>query len=248
MRRILVGIAGLVVLSGCGIGVKRDTLLAERHARGQLTEAQAPSVQDGRTLEPATQTLEQRGISVTVTHAPQSYLQTFFDNRKVFGKRAGKNPYFPENLAFHVRIANNSGKRVQIAPADFVLIDNRGNQYSPIGVEYVTAIAESRQPVRTATRGVIEDASPGYFGFSVPVGKLIAGRPHWRAVLIGQASLQAGYLYPSVIHDGLVAFWSPASATETLRLLITDVKTDFNANDEPGTALEFPFTFTHAQP
>ncbi len=248
MRWWVLGVIGFVGISGCGVGVKRDVLLAERRARGQLSETQQVVVYDGRTLEPATQTLAQGGVSITVTFTPQRYLETFFNNRQVFGKRAGKNPYFLENLVFHIQIANKSEQRIQIAPGDFVMVDDRGNQYGPIGVEYVTAIAESRQPVRTATRGLLEDARPGYFGFSVPVGKMVAGKPHWRSVLIGQASLQSGYLYPGVIHDGLVAFWSPTGAATMLRLIVAGIKTNFDANDEPKTSLEFPFTFTVTHP
>jgi hypothetical protein len=240
--------AGFVVISGCGVGVKRDVLLAERKARGQLSETEQAGVLGGRLLEPVTQTLAQGKVTVTATFMPQRELETFFANRQVFGKRAGKSPYFPENLVFYIRIANKGEQRIQIAPGEFVMIDDHGNQYSPIGVEYVTAIAESRQPIRAATRGLLEDARPGYFGFSVPVGKMVAGKPHWRSVLIGQASLQSGYLHPGVIHDGLVAFWSPTRDAVLLRLIVGGIKTDFTANDEAKASLEFPFTFTVAHP
>ena len=129
-------------------------------------------------------------------------------------------------------------------PSEFTLVDDRGNQYTPLNVDYVTAYAEYRAPISTITRGMLEDARPGYFGFSVPVGKLmLPSKPKTRFALIQQSSLQTGDLYPGVVHDGLIAFWSPMADAKSLRLLVTNIKTDFDANDLPQTSLEFPFTF-----
>jgi hypothetical protein len=93
---------------------------------------------------------------------------------------------------------------------------------------------------------MLESASPGYFGFSVPVGKLFGGKPQNRLALLEQSSLQPGYLFPGVVHDGLVAFWNPGATAKRFRLLITSIKTAFNANDEPTASLEFPFEFSAA--
>ena len=191
-------------------------------------------------------------MEVAVTHAPMAYLDHLFSDKRVFGSFAGKNPFFAENIVFYVKITNGSDQRVRLTPGEFVVIDDQGNQYGPIGVDYVTAIAESRQPVATATRGVLEGASPGYFGFSFPVGKFVASKPQGRFALIQQSSLQTGYLYPGVIHDGLIAFWSPNQQAKSVRLLITSIKTDFGPDDLPRKSLEFPFTFqvisTDSQP
>lgn len=239
-------VLSMVVIVGSGCG-KQSSLLLERHARGPMVDAATVGQRVDWRLTPETQTQEQHKVEVSVTFASQDYLKHFFSNRAVFGRFAGANPYFLENLVFYVKINNKSDERVLLSPTQFVLIDDRGNQYSPINEDYVTAIAESRTPVATATRGVLEDARPGYFGLSLPVGKIVGMKPQGRFALIKQSSLQNGLLYPGVVHDGLVAFWSPAHQITSLRLLITNLKTDFNAYDFAQASLEFPFTLTVVQ-
>ncbi len=244
MRWLVVGVMGVVLCGGCS--GRRSALLLERHARGPLTESPEVAQRVVWRLGPETQTQEQQGVEVTATFASSQFLQQLFGNRSIFGAYAGPNPYFQENLVFYVKIANRSQQRIRIAPSDFVLTDDRGNQYVPIDVDYITAIAESRQPVATATRGVLEEARPGYFGFSLPVGKILGAKPQGRFALIKQSSLQAGPLYPGVVYDGLIAFWSPNRNAATLRLLVTNLKTEFDAKDQPQRSLEFPFSFTVA--
>ena len=244
MRRLLCW-CGLVLLlgSGCSSVKKRSALLLERYARGQLAEtALAGGVVNWR-LEPVTQTQTQQGVEVTVTYASPEYLKKFFSDRTVFKEFAGTDPYFPENLIFYVKIANKGTKKLRLLPGEFVIVDDRGNQYSPLNVDYVTAYAEYKAPVSTLTRGVLEDARPGYFGVSLPVGKIVATRPQGRFALIQQSSLLSGYLYPSVIHDGLVAFWNPNRLAKKLRFLVTNIKTDYDANDMAHATLDFAFSF-----
>ena len=236
----------LMVLAGCG--VKQSSLLIERHSRGPLPDITMIGHRANWHLVPETQTQEQRKVEISVTFASHEYLQKFFNDRRFFGRFAGPNPYFLENLVFYVKINNKSDDRIQLNPTEFILIDNRGNQYTPINEDYVTAIAESRTPVATATRGVLEDAHPGYFGLSLPVGKIVNMKPQGRFALIKQSSLQNGLLYPGVTYDGLVVFWSPSLDATTLRLLVTNVKTDFDAHDFAQTSLEFPFTFSASNP
>ena len=240
--RWLAGCAvSILVVSGCA--AKKSSLLLDRQARGPLTEMRLVAKHINWELELATQTQEQGKVEVTVNFASQEYLRQFFGNRSVFGEYAGPNPYFPENIIFYVKITNRSAQRIRISPWDFVLVDDRGNQYSPLDVDYVNALADARRPVSTITRGLIEDARPGYFGLSLPIGKIVATKPQGRLALIKQCTLQTGYLYPGVIHDGLVVFWSPTNQTTSMRLLVTNIKTDFDANELPKQALEFPFTF-----
>ena len=108
----------------------------------------------------------------------------------------------------------------------------------------MTALGESRRPVATTTRGLLESASPGYFGVSLPIGKAMAQKPQGQFALLQQSALQSGYLYPGVVHDGLITFWNPPAGQRKLRLLVTNVKTDFDANDWPRLSLEFPFEFS----
>lgn len=239
-RCVVVCVGGLL-LAGCG--GRRSALLLERFARGPLEEAPTVGQRGGWVLKPDTQTQEQAKVQVTVTAASPEYLKTFFGNKAVFGEFAGANPYFPQHLVFYVKIANRSEGRIRISPAEFAVVDDRGNQYTPLNVDYVTAYAEYRAPMSTATRGLLSEARPGYFGFSVPVGRLVAGKPQGRFALIQQAALQMGLLHPGVVHDGLVAFWSPAQEAKALRLLLTNIKADFDASDFPQTSLEFAFEF-----
>jgi hypothetical protein len=242
IAQVMGGVMVIAILAGCG--GRKSSLLLERHARGPLTESKLVAQRVLWKLEPVTQTHEQQGIEVTATFAATEFLSKLFSDRAIFGPYAGLNPYFLENLVFYVKIANRSDKRILINPTEFALVDDRGNQYSTINEDYVTALAEAHAPMATVTRGVIEDARPGYFGVGLPVGKIIATKPQGRFALIKQSSLQRGLLYPGVVHDGLIAFWSPAKGATKVQLLVTNVKTDFDANDVPGTTLEFPFTFT----
>ena len=219
-----------------------ETMFSRLYA-DQQTTAEEVSRRTSSEVYSQTQTQEQRKIEVTATFASTEFLSKLFSDRAIFGSYAGSNPYFLENLVFYVKIANRSDKRILINPIEFALVDDRGNQYSTINEDYVTALAESRAPMATVTRGVIEDARPGYFGVGLPVGKIIAAKPQGRFALIKQSSLQRGFLYPGVVHDGLIAFWSPAKGAASIRLLVTNVKTDFDANDWPQATLEFPFTF-----
>ena len=241
MRQTIAGVAIILILTGCSGG--KSSLLIERHARGPLTESKLVAQRVLWKLDPMTQTQEQQKVEVTATFASTEFLSKLFSDQAIFGSYAGSNPYFLENLVYYVKIANRSDKRILINPTEFALVDDRGNQYGTINEDYVTALAESRAPMATVTRGVIEDARPGYFGVGLPIGKLVATKPQGRFALIKQSSLQRGLLYPGVVHDGLIAFWSPAKGATSVKLLVTNIKTDFDANDFPQTTLEFPFTF-----
>ena len=241
MRHALICLAGLMVIAGCSS--RKSSLLLERQARGPISEE--PSVAKAVVwhLDPVMQTQAKQEIEVNVNYASPEYLQNFFSNKAVFGQYAGKNPYYPEHLVFYVKIANRSHEKIRINPTEFALIDDRGNQYGTIGVDYVTAFGEYRKGAATTTRGLLESASPGYFGISLPVGKMLASKPQGQFALLQQSSLQSGYLHPGIVHDGLIAFWSPGGSATKLRLLVTNLKTDFDANDVPRTTLEFAFDF-----
>jgi len=232
-----------LLLTPLGCGGRTSSLLLERQARGPIVEKPAIAQQVRWVLEPATQIKTQSGVEVTVTYAPLEFLNQFFSNQKVFGQFAGLNPYFLEQIVFYVKIANRSGKKLRLDPDQFVMVDDRGNQYQSLSADYSTALAEAKAPVGTLTRGLLEDARPGYFGVGLPVGKII-GKPQQRFALLKISNLQAGYLYDGVVYDGLVAFWSPHQQTQRVKLFLTNLKTDFNANDWPQTTLEFAFEFT----
>ena len=225
---------------GCG---RTSSLLLERQARGPIGEEHRIARQIKWFLEPPTQTKTQSGLEFAVTYASSEYLDEFFRNRKLFGQYAGPNPYFPEQIVFYVKIANLSDKKLHLDPDRCVLLDDQGNQYHSLNPDYNTALAESKAPISTLTRGVLEEARPGYFGVGVPVGRII-GKPQQRFALLKMSSLQAGDLYPGVIYDGLLAFWTPHQQAKKVKLLLTGIKTDFNAYDQPQVSLEFTFEFT----
>ncbi len=246
MRLAVVGIVGVLAVAGCS--GKKSSLLLERNARGPIEHALSIGHAVEWQLEPNRQTLSKSGIEVTVTAAPKAFLRDFFHNKALFGSYAGKNPYFPEHLVFHVTMANRSDEQMTLDPTQFVLIDDLGNQYATLSVDYITAFAEYRAPVATTTHGILADASPGYMGISVPIGKLMGGKSQGRFAQIKQGSLQAGVLHPGIVYDGLISFWSPASSAKKLKLLLTNIKTDFNANGWPQSSLEFPFEFSASHP
>ena len=160
----------LFVVNGCAL-TKTSSLLLERRVRGSLTEETRVGHPLATHPEPIMQTKTQQGIEVNVNYASREYLKNFFSNRALFGKFAGTNPFFLEQMVFYVKVANRSQKKIRINPGEFTLVDDVGNQFATIGVDYVTAFGDYRRPMSTTTRGLIEGASPGYFGISVPVGK-----------------------------------------------------------------------------
>jgi hypothetical protein len=226
--------AVVLAVAGAGCSSRKSSLLMERQARGAMAEDREIARNLEWQLAPAEQTKAESGVEVSVTHASQKYLKDFFSNRAVFGAFAGKNPYFPEQLVFYVKVANKSDKVIGVDPLRMVLLDDRGNQYQIITADYVTALAESKAPVSTLSRGLLDDARPGYFGFSVPVGKIL-GKSQWRFALLKMSALQPGQLHPGVVYDGLVAFWSPHDRAKTLKLVV-DVKTAYGPDDEPTAA------------
>lgn len=234
-------VAAVVVVAGCGS--HKSSLLLERQARGPLAEEQAIAKADHWTLDPATQTKTEQGVEVTLAYASPEFLNQFFARKDVFGGYAGLDPYFTEQMVFYVKIANRSGKKIKIDPAEFVMLDDKGNQYQCIGPDYANALADSKQPVGVLTRGVIDDARPGYFGVGVPVGKLM-GKPQRRFALLAMSTLQGGYLHDGVVYDGLVSFWSPNRFAQKVKLVMPNVKTDFGADDLPKSVIELTFEMT----
>ena len=246
MRQIWLSMVMLVILNGCA--GHKSSLLLERQVRGSLTEEALVGRAVPWHLQPVTLTKTQKGIEVTVTAASREFLKGFFSNRATFGDFAGTNPFFPEHLVFYVKIANHGDKQISINPTVFAVTDDRGNQYHVLGEDYITAFAESRQPKATLTRGVLEEARPGYFGVRLPVGKLFAAKPQGRLALLSQSALKPGPLFPGTVYDGLISFWNPPATANTLRLLLTEIKTDFDADDLPKTSVDFVFEFDTVTP
>ena len=242
MRQMLLCGAAMILIAGCG--GRKSSLLLERSAVGPVNEEAAVARQALWAFEPVTQTLTKEGIEATVTFlSHRELLEDFFANKKVFGAYAGLNPYFPENVVFYVKLANRSGNKIKIDPNEFVLVDDRGNQYQLLSADYITALAEYHGAFATFTRGVIEEARPGYFGVGLPVGKML-GKPQRRIALLKLASLQGGVLHDGVVCDGLIAFWSPHEQVQHAKLMLANIKTTFDPKDWPQAVVDFSFEFT----
>lgn len=241
MRGLIVSLVSIMAISGCS--GRTSSLLLERQSKGPIEES-SPTIQIAQwNLNPNEQTQTNQNIEVTVIHATPEYQKDFFGRQKVFGSFAGNSPFYQEHMVFYVRISNKSDRKISINPTEFAIVDDRGNQSSPLSIDYITAFVEHKRPMSTVSRGLIENARPGYFGFSLPIGRMITSRPQGHFALIQRSAMQSGYLHPGVIHDGLVAYWSPVLDAKVLKLLITNIKTDFDANDYPQTSLEFAFEF-----
>lgn len=242
MRQLLIGM--VLVMASAGCGGQKSSLLLERNARGPSDEALLVAHRFEWTLEPVMQTLTKNAVEITVNQASREFLDAFFQNKKLFGEYAGRNPFYLENLVFYVKIANRGKERIYVDPAAFVVVDDRGNQYTPIGIDYVTAFGESLTPIANAARGVVEGARPGYFGFSFPVGKMVSSKPQGQFALLKQSALQTGYYHPGVVHDGLIVFWNPSVNATKMRLELINIRTDYGPDNLAKTTLDFPFEFT----
>ena len=130
----------LFTVFGCG---RKSSLLLERQARGPMVEERGVAQRLQWVLEPVTQTKTEEGVECTVMYASPQYLSEFFRNKQIFGEYAGLSPFFYEQIVFYVKVANHSGKKLRVTPEEFVLLDDRGNQYYSQGPDYSTALAES---------------------------------------------------------------------------------------------------------
>lgn len=243
---VMVVVAGAVV-AGCGGARRKSSLLLEREARGPVGAHEAAQKPTMLLLEPQTQTLTKDGVEVTVTHASHAYLDGYFHNKEIFGDEANSSPYFPVHLVLYVRVANHSGKKIHVDPDAFVLVDDVSSQYQPLSPDHITALAEYLSPIATFTRTTLEEARPGYFGLSAPVGKMFApfvGSERQRFALLKLVTMIPTYLYDGVIYDGFVAFWQPHRSAKQLRVIVANVKSNFDAKDEPKTTTDFEFLFT----
>ena len=230
-----------LALAGC-----RNGLVMLERPKGQI-ELRRPEtlVMESVRLNPATASVSQDGLDVTVRYASAKDLEVFFKNAEIFGKLAGHNPYPEETVVFFVRIANHSGKKIRIDPANFVLIDNLNIQYTELSADDISALLEARVNLWAFAK-TTGDLAPGYYGAPLKVaGALGAGgggrKLHY---LVKQVRLAPGYVFPGIAYDGYVAFPRPHPNATSLRLLVNDVKTDFNAADLAQKAIDFEFPFT----
>lgn len=227
-----------LVCCGC-----RGGLPTWERPKGQIEMRRPESLQAAVLLNPATASLSKEGVDVTVRYATSEELDKFFENKEVFGPLAGKNPYPADTLVFFVKVANFSGKKIRVNPEDFVLIDNLNIQYSELSADNISALYESKANVWSFAK-TTGDLAPGPYGAPFKVaGVLGAGGGRKQHYLIKQVRLAVGYVFPGIAYDGYVAFPRPHPNAVSVRLLIHNIKTDFNAADLPANAIHFEFPF-----
>lgn len=241
MRRLIVCGMVAVLMTGC-VG-RKSSILLERPAVGPVAEEKEVARQSLWAFDPVTQSATNEGIEVTATFYSHSELLKFFSDKKIFGSYAGLNPYFPENVVFYVKLKNHNGKKIRLDPSEFIMLDDRSNQYMPLSPDYITALAEYHGPFATFTRGLLEEARPGYFGIGFPIGKML-GKPQRRIALLKMATLQSGVLYDGVVCDGFVAFPSPNAQVHQVKLMLSNIKMSFDPSDRPQAVVDFSFDFT----
>lgn len=245
-RRIVFVVASACLLSGCGGG-----LVNLERPKGQI-ELHRPESKEKPpviSFDPATASLSKSGVDVTVRYASPEDLDRFFENKEIFGKLAGKNPYPPQTVVFYIKVFNHSGKKIKVNPEDFVLIDNLNIQFSELSADNISAIYESKAN-GWAFAKTTGDLAPGPYGAPLKVAGAFGGGSIRRAhYLIKQVRLAAGYVHPGIAYDGYIAFPYPHPNATSVRLIVANLKTDFNPADFPETAIdfEFPFNFKISQ-
>ena len=237
------GIAGFVVWLALVAAGCRGLPTTER-PKGQIELRRPVALLAPVLLAPATASLSKEGVDVTVRYATPEELEKFFQNKEIFGPQAGKNPYPAETLVFFIKVANFSGKKIRVNPEDFVLIDNLNIQYAELSADNISAVYEARANTWSFAKST-GDLAPGFYGAPLKVaGALGSGGGRKQHYLIKQVRLAAGYVFPGIAYDGYVAFPRPHPNANSVRLLIHNIKTDFNAADLPANAIHFEFPFT----
>ena len=241
--KILACVAGfgcfLLLAPGCGGG-----FATIERPKGQIEFRQPEVLKTSYIVDPVTASQSKSGVDVTIRYASPEDLESFFEKQEIFGKLAGKNPYPRDSLIFYVKVANHSGKKLKVDPNDFVLIDNINIQYSELSPDDISTLYESKASMWSFAK-TTGDLAPGPYGAPLKVaGALGEGSGRKMHYLIKQVRLAGGYVHPGIAYDGYVAFPRPHPKATSLRLVVGNLKTDFNPADLPGTALDFEFPFT----
>lgn len=237
-RLWLIGLScGVFLVCGCA----RQFAMIER-PKGEITLRQPEASKVEVVLDPATASVSQAGIDVTIRYANFQELDRFFSNKEIFGNLAGKNPYPPDTLIFYVKLFNHSGKKIRVNPDDFVLIDNLNIQYAELSPDNISALYESKANVWSYVK-TTGDLAPGPYGVPLKVaGAFGSGGGRKLHYLIKQVRLAGGYVHPGISYDGYVAFPRPHPKASSIRLVVANIKTEFNAADQATQTVDFEFS------
>ena len=239
-RVLFIGFLSAIVLVGSGCRGGFSTAI--ERPKGQIEMRRPEALTASIVVDPVTSSISKSGVDVTVRYANPEELDKFFGNEEVFGKLAGKNPYPAETLVFYVKLANHSPKKIRVNPDDFVLIDNINIQYSELSPDNISAFYEDRASLWAFAKAT-GDLAPGPYGMPLKVAGVMGAGDGGRKkhYLIKQVRLAVGYVHPDIAYDGYVAFPRPHPNATSFRLIIGNIKTDFNPADEPTTSLDFEF-------
>lgn len=241
-----IAIVVVVIVGSAGCASSSAQMVPRRETRSQLavsSSRQPIPFPELIILEPssAVQTLE--GVKITVRHVPHGELDQFFQDATVFGKNAGKNPYPRETIVFYVTITNNSGGKIRINPADFVMIDDLSTQYQYLSPDGLVEIVEVKGNVYQFAK-TTASAAPGVYGAPLSFAASLAGSNRWRHTLLRQVEFQGGYVHNGIIYDGYIAFLRPHQEARAIRLLLANIKLRFDPDDRAQQSLDFLFEFT----
>ncbi len=195
------------------------------------------------TLTPIQQQKEEEGILVSVEYIPKESLQDIFLDKKIYGIYAGKSPYPDGTTVVRVRVENKTESRVLIDPDNFVLLDELGTQYLYISPESIKEIYESKSLIYDFMRSKSLPAS-GIYGTALGTAQGSGGRGvNKKFVLLKSVELRGGYIYPGVSSEGYLCFLNPDPKAKNIKLIISNVKTSFDVNDEALGRVDFKFDF-----
>ncbi len=236
----------IVSISFIASCASQSSIAYERQEKRRITLLRAKDIKESIKrkilLEPITQNQAKGGVEVTVKFATQEELTEFFMNRDIFGTNAGRNPFLPNMLVFYVKISNQGNEKIKLDPQEFVMIDDLNIQYSYLTPEYIAVLLETRGTIYTIARTA--EAAPGLYGAGAGLAKGVTGGPSAKKrFLLMQSSLSGGYVYKGIVYDGYIAFFKPNRLANSLRLLITNIKTSFGPDDRPLSSTDFEFGF-----
>ncbi|PIQ82058.1 MAG: hypothetical protein COV76_05845 [Candidatus Omnitrophica bacterium CG11_big_fil_rev_8_21_14_0_20_64_10] len=231
----------VLTVSGC----TANKFPSVERPKGQLEMRRPKADHQKRTLhlQPATAVQSQAGLEITIRHASPEDLDAFFDKKEIFGDLAGVNPYPDDTVVFYVKINNGSSRKISVDPNQFVLMDDINIQYSELSPDNLSAIYDSKASVWSFAK-TTGDLAPGPYGTPLKVAGALGGsggrKLHY---LMKQVRLAPGMVHAGIAYDGYVAFPRPHPDAKKIRLLIANVKTDFNPADEPAVSMDFEFPF-----
>lgn len=237
MARKIFASALLFTLIGCS-----SSYLVVKERKGVLENYQGIDVEN-LTFVPLEQGKEKEEIRILVEYVPEEKLNKIFRDKKVFGRYAGGNPYPKGFIVFKIKIENKSSSKIQINPQEFVVLDDLGTQYLYINPEKIKEIYKSESFFYSFTKST-SSLAPGFYGTPADLAEgLATRRVNKKYALLKYIELTGGYVYPGVVYDGYISFIKPNPKAKNIKLILPNIKTKFDVNDEALGSVDFLFEF-----